>query len=49
MRRGHIRFKVDGYTVFIQIRLVHDDVEQRDLPPEKRIPHCLEAESRYIF
>ena len=36
-------FKVDGYTVFIQIRLVHDDVEQRDLPPEKRIPHCLEG------
>ena len=26
-------FKVDSYTVFLRVLLVHDDVEQRDLPP----------------
>ena len=31
------------YLVVIEIGFVSDDVDQSKLPPEKRIPHCLEG------
>ena len=36
-------YRADSYTVFIDIWFVTNDVDQSKLPPEERIPHCLEG------